>query len=329
MDLNKNNTAHSLRTTETARPSEVVLPDISKVQKTAHVGSLSQVGMGQIEMPILFELNGRGQILLPASIDAFVSLDDPEAKGIHMSRLYLEVKKQLQNQPLNATTLQGLLESFLNSHEDLSESAYIVVRFQLPLERKALLSGEMGFRQYPVTLRAHLRDGRFDFTIGAEILYSSTCPCSAALARQLVMQEFSDQFKSEKEISKNSVLNWLMKEDSIVAIPHAQRSLARVHVKLQPGTSDFDLMTLIDMAESAVGTPVQAAVKRVDEQEFARLNASNLMFCEDAARKLRGVFENSRSIADYSIYVEHQESLHPHNAVAREVKGVPDGFTID
>ena len=28
-------------------------------------------------------------------------------------------------------------------------------------------------------------------------------------------------------------------------------------------------------------TPVQAAVKREDEQEFARLNGQNLMFCED------------------------------------------------
>ena len=36
--------------------------------------------------------------------------------------------------------------------------------------------------------------------------------------------------------------------------------------------------------EAALGTPVQTAVKREDEQAFARLNGRNLMFCEDAPR---------------------------------------------
>ena len=61
---------------------------------------------------------------------------------------------------------------------------------------------------------------------------------------------------------------------------------------------------------------MQTAVKRVDEQEFARLNATNLMFCEDAAKRFKNALERLNFVSDYYCKVEHQESLHAHNAVA-------------
>ena len=70
------------------------------------------------------------------------------------------------------------------------------------------------------------------------------------------------------------------------------------------------------MSEERLSTAVQAAVKRKDEQEFARLNASHLMFSEDAARILKFGLEKHPEIKDFELKVSHQESLHPHNAVA-------------
>jgi GTP cyclohydrolase I len=72
---------------------------------------------------------------------------------------------------------------------------------------------------------------------------------------------------------------------------------------------------------------VQAAVKREDEQEFARLNGANLMFCEDAGRKLKAALEADERLRDYRVEAVHVESLHPHNAVSIVVKGIPGGFT--
>lgn len=299
------------------------LPDVSVLQKTQFAGTLSQVGMGKIEMPILFVANDGTPLQLPAEVDAFVSLDDPEAKGIHMSRLYLEVKSNLRMKPLTAISLKELLQKFLHTHEGLSQSAYITIKFTLPLERKALVSGEMGYRQYPVIYRASLKQQKFDFSMSTEVTYSSTCPCSAALARQLVKQDFLTKFGTQESVNKNDVLEWLEQERGMAATPHAQRSIAKLDVRLQQGLNSPSVMELIDRAEKALGTPVQAAVKRADEQEFARLNAQNLMFCEDAARKLKNLFETDPRITDYSIYVEHQESLHPHNAVSKVSRGEP------
>ena len=110
----------------------------------------------------------------------------------------------------------------------------------------------------------------------------------------------------------------------MVATPHAQRSYARFKLELTEGVEAG--VEFIDLVEESLGTPVQAAVKRRDEQEFAKLNGSQLMFCEDAARKIRKALESDCRILDYWFRVEHQESLHPHNAVSIVTKGIPNGL---
>ena len=66
-----------------------------------------------------------------------------------------------------------------------------------------------------------------------------------------------------------------------------------------------------------MGTPVQTAVKREDEQAFAKLNAENLMFCEDAARRVAATLADDARVQRFEVSVSHFESLHPHDAVAQ------------
>jgi GTP cyclohydrolase I len=83
---------------------------------------------------------------------------------------------------------------------------------------------------------------------------------------------------------------------------------------------------LVDHIEDALQTAVQAAVKREDEQEFARLNGANLMFCEDAARRLQSALDAQSVYRDFWLRVDHMESLHPHDAVSIVCKGVSGGY---
>jgi len=81
------------------------------------------------------------------------------------------------------------------------------------------------------------------------------------------------------------------------------------------------------MIEGALKTPVQAAVKRADEQEFARLNGQNLMFCEDAARRLQHVMNlTTDQYDDFWLKINHLESLHAHDAVSITTKGIVGGY---
>ena len=139
--------------------------------------------------------------------------------------------------------------------------------------------------------------------------------------------EFQAQFAGKDVISLSEVHGWLGKESSIVATPHAQRSYAVLEVEVADRADPPDFTGLIDLVEAALKTTVQAAVKREDEQEFARLNGQNLMFCEDAGRRLKDALDRDPRIADFRVEAVHVESLHPHNAVSIVTKGVPGGFS--
>jgi GTP cyclohydrolase FolE2 len=88
----------------------------------------------------------------------------------------------------------------------------------------------------------------------------------------------------------------------------------------------FPITDLVDLVEEALQTPVQTAVKREDEQEFALRNGQNLMFCEDAGRRLKSALSQDARLMDFWVRVEHHESLHAHNAVSIITKGVEGGY---
>lgn len=297
------------------------LPDVSHPEPSLDWGTtLPWVGMREIEIPLRVR-TAQGSLLLSARLDFGVSLDRKEARGIHMSRLYRLASEQLPKQDLSFQLLGELAAAGLQSHHDLSTKTQLALRFSLPLERQALKSEGRGWRTYPVTLRfTKSRSGEASAELEVEVLYSSTCPASAALSRQINQQVSLEHFKSET-ITRKELEQWLISRESLAATPHAQRSRARVRVGLSADDSRGSISELaaqlIERTEAALGTPVQTLVKREDEQEFARRNASHLMFCEDAARALMEALESAPEYEFWSGEVAHFESLHPHDAVAQ------------
>ena len=87
-------------------------------------------------------------------------------------------------------------------------------------------------------------------------------------------------------------------------------------MRLSRDCTDLPLRTLIDASEQVLGTALQTAVKRADEQAFALANGQNLMFCEDAARRLHRMLREQSQVAGFQLCVVHAESLHAHDAVA-------------
>jgi len=301
------------------------LPDISKSKSSDIELPIDKVGMSNIEMPIRLKLLG-DSFLVPSRLTATVNLIDPKAKGIHMSRIYRSARDTLSAHTLSAELIKKFLKEIDDSQEMLSDSSYVELNFQLPLKRKALKTDDWGWRQYPICIKASRIKGEVQIYLTSSVHYSSTCPCSAALSRQLVADNFIDTFPEKDLLNKKSVQDWLLKESSIVATPHAQRSEAEFTVQLQNSIPDIDFVSLIDLIEKALGTPVQTLVKRADEQEFARLNGTQLMFCEDAGRKLKVALENEKDLLDYKVTVSHYESLHAHDATSTVIKGVAGGL---
>lgn len=302
------------------------MPDIANEARPEVAGKLDWVGMNEIEMPVRIEDDAGGLIQSTALVTAYVNLVDPDVRGIHMSRLYLHLDQGFDARPLNPGTLRQLLRSFLDSHQGLSDRALIRVDFDYVTRRPALQSDNEGWRRYPVSMIGILDAKEFSLEMGLEILYSSTCPCSAALARQVIQDKFRHDFLGQDKVDFEKIHEWLGSEEGILATPHSQRSAAEIRVRLTPTFTMFPIVELIDEIESALKTPVQATVKREDEQAFTRLNGSNLMFCEDAGRRIQTALNSDERILDFWARCTHYESLHPHNAVSVVTKGIDGGY---
>ncbi|GGH96123.1 GTP cyclohydrolase I FolE2 [Pseudomonas fluvialis] len=284
------------------------LPDIAAQGATLQQ-TLSWVGMREIAIPLLLD-----DQRLAARAHAGVSLDQADARGIHMSRLYLALQV-LEHEPLTPAVLQRLLQQFLSSHQGLSQRAYLELEIDWLLRRPALLSPLQGWKHYPLQVRAQRDEQGFHVELQVQIAYSSTCPCSAALARQLIQEQFAADF-AEQPLQAEAVRQWLGSSQGILATPHSQRSQAQVAVQLQMPQDELPARRLLEACEAALGTAVQTAVKRADEQAFALANGQNLMFCEDAARRLHGCLLDQPGLSGFQVRVVHAESLHAHDAVA-------------
>lgn len=285
----------------------------SSISSNPIKGPLKWVGMENIQSP----LQGFTKDPIPAQISALVSLSKEDQKGIHMSRIY-ELVQNLSRKTLNKKKIFETLEEMVATQKGSSDAAKLTVKAQPLLQRPALLSEKMGYKSYPMQIHGTRKKNTNQLVVTLRVEYSSTCPCSAALSREAIAEEFMKRFQ-EGKVDRKDVQAFLTNESTWPAWPHSQRSQAQGHFLLSDSQELPDFSKLADQMEKALGTPTQTAVKRVDEKEFARLNAQNLMFCEDAARRLKAAFQNSE-FKDFKFWVRHFESLHSHDVYAESRK---------
>ncbi len=290
------------------------LPDISLTDAAPGRRPLEWVGMQGIDLPVAVAEPGCRRDV-HARADVQVDLPAPHVKGIHMSRLYRLLDGLGDGGALSPAGLRPVLQAMVDSHRDCdTRRARLRLRFDLLARRAALVTdGLAGWKAYPVRIDATLTDAGFELRAQVTVVYSSTCPCSAALSRHWVEQAFLAAFGRDDRVEPAAVAAWL-KRHATAATPHSQRSEAVVSAGLPADGATLGLIDLIDRVEHALGTPVQTAVKRADEQAFAVLNGGNLMFVEDAARRVQDALDGRH--AHPRVHVRHLESLHPHDAVA-------------
>ncbi|MFD0738576.1 GTP cyclohydrolase FolE2 [Lysobacter koreensis] len=296
-------------------PTPRRLPDVA-FDAAAAARPLDWVGMANLALPLRVA-SGHGEpIQVAASVDVAVDLRDASARGIHMSRMYLQLQDAFATETVTPAGLRRVLQTLVDSQGGLSSRARLVLRYGHLLLRQALASDNAGWKRYPVEIDATLVDGHLRLGLRFAVEYSSTCPASAALSRQANADRFVEDFADARPLA-TAIHEWLASDRGLAATPHAQRSRADIRVELRPAFDELPLAALIDAVEQSLGTPVQTAVKREDEQAFARLNAENLMFCEDAARRVAAALSSDPRIERFEADVAHFESLHAHDAVAR------------
>ena len=247
---------------------------------------IQQVGIHNFKLPLKFKAKDGRTIDLETKVTGTVSLD-AHKKGINMSRIirsFYDFKDDIFD--------FNLLEKILLSYKDKLSSfnAKILLKFSYPIIQTSLRSDLDGYQYYDVNMCAELnKNGDFKKMYHFDFVYSSACPCS---------YELSEYARSSRNIA---------------AVPHSQRSVARVSVEFSENLLIEDLQ---EICKNSLQTETQVMVKREDEMAFAELNGSYLKFVEDAARLLYEKLINDQRILDFRIICSHQESLHSHDAIS-------------
>jgi len=170
---------------------------------------------------------------------------------------------------------------------------------QFPIYYKCRFEGQIYDIQMTKPDGKKERQWHFRFFQGAKIQYASYCPCSAELCSVLDSRGF----------------------------PHNQRSFADVMVEVDAYSSKYVwLEDIIESVENVIPTLPYPIIKRVDEQEIARIAGENPMFVEDAIRSISNSLMNLDGIVDWIVKCRHEESIHTSEAIAVNWKGVHGGF---
>ena len=271
------------------------LPDVQCTEPAIKI-PIHQVGVENVEVPFMLESKFGGFQDMVAKVSMRTNLDDNN-RGISMSRLLLTLQPYLRK-PLKHFLINEILVSLKDNIG--STSSFIKFEFKLPVLRKSPVSDNEFPIYYNCKFEGQLNNGEFRFFQGIRVQYSSYCPCSAELCEDLGGKGSS-------------------------GYPHAQRSFAELLIEtIEPNY--VWLEDIIETVEKAVHTLPYPVIKRVDEQEIARIAADNPMFVEDAIRAISHELNKRDDIYDWIVKCTHEESIHTSEAIAMNYKGVENGF---
>ena len=260
-----------------------------------------QVGISGFRLPLCYVGPDGENLNIETAVTGTVSLD-ADKKGINMSRI-IRIFYEYKNETFSPEIFARILREYKDRLD--SKEARLKAQFSYPMMQESLRSGLQGFQFYDCCFEGIIdRADRIRKIIHFDFVYSSACPCASEL--------------SEHAREKRNLL----------AIPHSQRSKARISVEVHPD-KEISLLELRDLCINGLQTETQVMVRREDEQAFAELNGANVKFVEDAARLLYAQLNEEPKIIDFRVVCSHFESLHSHDAVAVLCRGVDGGFRAE
>jgi|GEM_PF-510700 len=279
------------------------LPDLQNSSYSGPGVGIEKVGISNFRLPLKIKIKNGGVQEVECSIVGTVSLEGIK-KGINMSRI-IRTFYEFKDEIFDINKLEEVLKSYQVKLGAFN--AHILLSFNYRMWQDSLRSVNKegnkngGWQYYKVTFETNIDEkGVFNKYIHFDFVYSSACPCSTELS--LHAMDTRGQY----------------------AIPHSQRSIARISIKFE---EIIWLEELHELCKKALKTETLVFCKREDEQAFAELNAANVKFVEDAVRLLYQELNKENKILDFKVIASHNESLHSHDAIAVVVKGIKDGFT--
>ena len=262
------------------------IPDVQNLAEGFPKRRINKVGIRDVQLPLNIIRKDGTINTSTGHISVYTSLS-PEFKGANMSRYRLILEEKLVDSKSN---LEDYLEEILKETASRLEQldAYVKIGFDYFLIQSAPATGTKSHMNYKCGYEGKLLgDGTIKRYLNVQTYYTSLCPCS-------------------RDISKYGA--------------HNQRSRADIKLELKADNIDKvwieDVVNLVNKHASA---PIINGLKRADEKYQTELMYENPVFVEDVVRLVADDLDADwldKRINDYAIVVNHEESIHMHEATA-------------
>jgi len=257
-----------------------MLADIQNLTEGFPKKEIPLVGIEKVVYPVsVFSLKFGKFILTPAEINMYCSLSS-ELKGVNMSRFYGVIQQIFQKERYTTLNVREVLDVIKKDLE--SSAASVSVSFTYFYDQKAPVTKLEQVVPIEVTLIGrNLPNNVTEVWTSVRAPYTSCCPCS-------------------REISEDGA--------------HNQRSYATISILQAPNTQIVTFESIVEILNATASCRIYEYLKREDEKYVTEYAYQNSKFVEDMVRDLSEVLDKKELC--YKIRVEHQESIHCHNAVA-------------
>jgi len=256
----------------------MTLPDVQNTSSQVK-RRVPWVGVEGVKHPVYVFYPSLGYVRTPATLSVYCSLT-PEVRGINMSRTVEVVYKCFEKQCL-------LVDNVVKSLDFLKErlgsaDGFVKVTLDYFVEKTSPRSMIKQFLPITTSVVGICESSCTSLLMIVKVPYTSCCPCS-------------------KEIADGKGA-------------HNQRSFASVALINPKGTVLFE--HIVNLVEECASAPVFELLKRPDEKHVTVEAYENPKFVEDMVRAISDRLLKNPVSDGFWVKVEHQESIHVHQAVA-------------
>lgn len=295
---------------------------------------IKKVGMRNIELPMkIYHTSLQNVIEVKGSFSSYCNLVE-DLKGINMSRISRTLIEVLGKRPCKiGDDLFLVMESFSYELQKAhnTDNIFTKVQFDYPIYLKSPCTDLASPEYVSITLETSLKGDSLKKYLHLSRIGMSLCPCSKEMS--LLKNNISKNEAKELTSLSQPLYDKLIKAGFGA---HNQRS----HVDLCLDIIDFDKLSLEELLinlDACFSCSTKTVLKRPDEKyetevsylggffddnlDFVKVPNAGPKFVEDIARDTANYLDTllDKSIGDYSIVVNNDESIHSGNILATAV----------
>lgn len=309
------------------------LPDIQKSTDGFPKIPINKVGVRNIVVPLKIR-NYNGEIFSTiANISSYCNLNE-NLKGINMSRITRTINDVIgDGKEIGFASLEKFVYKLKEAHG--ADDVYIKASFDYIYESHSPITHILSYEPVEVSFESHLIGDDVKNYLTVKSIEMSLCPCSkemSLLKNNLTLEEsklLNDAISKGDRQFKEKLHNAGFGA-------HNQKSIVEVIIEIRNGEMLW-IEDIIKIIKNSVSSETYTTLKRPDEKyvtEKSYMAAyiddnNNLIytksggpkFVEDISRMIAYQLNNmlDKSISDYMIIVNNQESIHSSDIMATSI----------